>query len=182
MSRRSPRSRTSPSLQTALHPTSSNDPSTSPVPIPTITLSILHSHSLYIRETLLPLLSPTIPHLPPSELYKLTILLAQLSTLHSPLLTLDLLKSSRIVKALHTIVNPPPEAKGKETGRWPTDSFIQAKKILRRWERDFGNLTDLRTDLFAPGQRLHGLSPARVNRITHQSVIVPDEVRGIAFE
>ena len=102
------------------------------------------------------------------------MLLAQVSSLHPPLLTLDMLRASRIVKALRFIIAPSSEDKGQ--GRWPTDSFIQAKKILRRWEQEFGDLGDLRVDLFAVAHRLHGLSAARAHKITHRSVIVPDEV------
>ena len=148
-----------------------------PGPTPSTTmLASLRLHAAYIRDTLPPLLAPETPHLPPQELYMLTTILARIATTHP--ITIELLRSSRIEKALRLVATQPViTSTTVEAGRWPPDSVIQANKILRRWQRELGDLRNLRVNLFASEARLYGLSAINTNKITHKSVVVRDEVR-----
>ena len=146
----------------------------SPEPTSTsTTVATLRLHSAYIRDTLLPLLLPITPHLPPQELYLLTTILARISSTRP--ITLDLLRQSRIVKALQLIVSSTTGGDKPGQGKWPPDAVIQARKILQRWERELGNIYDLRTNLFGNGAPLKGIHPAKRYKITKRSIIFRDE-------
>ena len=148
-------------------------------PAPTsvsITVATLRLHATYIRDTLFPLLHPNAPYLPSQEFYLLTTILARVFSTRP--ITTDLLRQSRIVKALQLITSTPSPGEGKpDQGRWPPDSIIQARKILRHWERELGDIYHLRTNLFASGAPLAGIHLAKLYKTTKKSVIVRDEVR-----
>ena len=65
-------------------------------------------------------------------------------------MTLDLLRFSRIEKALMVIAN---------TGQscWPMEVVVQAEELIQRWEDQLGPLKNLRADLYGPGGRLEGI-------------------------
>ena len=140
------------------------------------TVASLRLHAAYIRDILPPLLLQDTPHLPPQELYMLTTILARIATLHP--ITIDMLRQSRVQKALYFITaTPKNEAEESRRGRWPPDSVFQAKKILNRWRKELGRIDNLHVNLFAPEEKLHGLSPVKAYKITHRSVVIRDEVR-----
>ena len=149
--------------------------SPSPTSVST-TVATLRLHATYIRDTLFPLLNPDAPYLPSQEFYLLTTILARVSSTRP--ITTDLLRQSRIVNALQLIAPPlPPDTDKPDQGRWPPDSIIQARKILRHWERELGDIYNLRPNLFASGAPLAGLHLAKLYKTTKKSVIVRDEVR-----
>ena len=71
--------------------------------------------------------------------------------LESTPMTLDLLRFSRIEKALMVIANTGPSW-------WPVEVVEQAEEMIQRWEDQLGPLKNLRADLHGQGGRLEGLS------------------------
>lgn len=111
----------------------------------------LLTHSRYIRDTLLPLVAND----QGSGLnYRdLSILRAILNDVNATPVTLELLRYSRIAKALAIITTDT---------RWPADTAMKASRILQKWEKPLGRVDDLRIDLWGPGGRLEGLKKAKV--------------------
>lgn len=106
----------------------------------------LREHSRYIRDTLAPLLARE-PELSKSDDVLLRSIFKRLESLH---LNLDLLRYSRIEKALMVIA-----ATGTST--WPMDLVGRAEELIQKWEDKLGPLKNLRSDPYAPGGRLEGL-------------------------
>lgn len=106
----------------------------------------LRLHSRYIRDTLIPLLSRE-PKLNPSDAILIRNIFKKLDT--RPM-TLDLLRYSRMEKALMVIV-----ATGASC--WPMEVVVMAEEIIQKWEDQLGPLKNLRADLYAPEGRLEGL-------------------------
>lgn len=106
----------------------------------------LRTHSRYIRDTLLPLVTDQKgSKLNSRDIYCLRTALYEVNAIP---ITLDLLRYSRIEKALVFIAMDP---------RWPAEATSRAAKILTKWEKSFGPVDDLRADLWGPGGRLEGL-------------------------
>lgn len=106
----------------------------------------LRTHSRYICDTLLPLVAG-------GEGSKLNdrdicFLRTTLNEVNATPISLDLLRYSRIEKALAFIAMDP---------RWPAEATTKAHKILEKWERSLGPVDDLRADLWGPCGRLEGL-------------------------
>ena len=103
-------------------------------------------HSRYIRDTLVPLLAKQ-PKLNHSD----TLLLRSIfKILEATPMTLDLLRSSRIHKALMVI-----PATGDAF--WPMDIQVRAEELMAKWEDELGPLKNLRADLYGPGGRMEGV-------------------------
>ena len=121
----------------------------------------LRLHSRYIRDTLVPLLAKE-PRLNPSDSVCLRSILKTLETIP---MTLDLLRYSRIEKALMVIAT---------TGNacWPIDILMQAEELITKWEDELGPLKNLRADLYGPGGRMEG-----VRKITGKDGLLPGDVR-----
>ena len=122
----------------------------------------LRLHSRYIRDTLVPLLAKQ-PKLNESDSVCLHSIF---KTLDAILMTLDLLRYSRIEKALMVIV-----AMGNAC--WPIDILEHAEDLITRWEDELGPLKHLRADLYGPGGRMEG-----VRKITWEDG-TPDDVRQV---
>ena len=65
-------------------------------------------------------------------------------------MTLDLLRYSRMEKALMVIV-----ATGATC--WPMEVVVSAEEMIQKWEDQLGPLKDLRADLYGPGGKLEGM-------------------------
>lgn len=111
---------------------------------------ILLKHSRYIRDTLLPLVADG----GSSKLNDRDIALVRttLNEVNAIPVTLDLLRYSRIAKALAIIAMDP---------RWPAETAAKATRILDKWEKAFGRVDDLQADLWGPGGRLAGLKKVK---------------------
>lgn len=111
-------------------------------------LEELLTHSRYIRDHLFPAFSRA-PKLSQSDLATLNSIF---KLLRSIAVTFDLLRFSRMEKALQLIV-----ASGASV--WPTEVVIQAEYTLREWEDKLGHgsLKNLRANLWGPGGRLEGI-------------------------
>lgn len=111
----------------------------------------LRTHSRYIRDNLLPLVTRGGGE---SRLNSrdITLLNSALSEVNAIPITLDLLRYSRIEKALGTIALD---------GRWPLETVANAQLILKKWEKQFGSVDDLQADLWSPGGRLEGLKKVK---------------------
>ena len=103
-------------------------------------------HSRYIRDTLVPLLSHE-KKLGHSETALVHFIFRKLK---STPMTLDLLRYSRMEKALMVIV-----ATGASC--WPMDVVVAAEEMIQKWEDQLGPLKDLRADLYGPDGKLEGL-------------------------
>lgn len=117
-------------------------------------------HSRYIRDTLVPGL--VVQHkLKRSDYVCLQSILKTLDTIQ---MTLDLLRYSRIEKALMAIAG---------TGNicWPVDILEHAEELIEKWEEKLGPLVKLRADIYGPGGRMEG-----VRKITWKDGRVPDDV------
>ncbi|KAL6720512.1 hypothetical protein ACLMJK_002436 [Lecanora helva] len=106
----------------------------------------LRLHARYIRDTLVPILA---------RQSKLTqsdnaLLRSILKRLDSTQMTLDLLRYSRMEKALMVIA-----ATGAST--WPMEIVMKAEELIQKWEDELGPLKNLRADLHGPGGRLEGV-------------------------
>lgn len=103
-------------------------------------------HSRFIRDELAPLVASK---------GHLTLALDEISTLglimvslNAVSMTLDLLRYSRVDKALRLI------AMGSE---WPLEIMMQAEELVTKWELALGSLQSIHADLWAPGGRLQGI-------------------------
>ena len=106
----------------------------------------LRLHSRYIRDTLVPHLSRE-QHLNHSD----TVIVNSIfKKLKSTPMTLDLLRYSRMEKALMVIV-----ATGVSC--WPMEVVIMAEEMMQKWEDQMGPLKDLRADLYGPDGKLERL-------------------------
>lgn len=126
----------------------------------------LRLHSRYIRDTLVPLLA---------KQHKLNrsdsvCLHSIFQTLDAIPMTLDLLRYSRIEKALMVIA-----AIGNLC--WPMDILVHAEELITKWEDELGPLKNLRADLYGPGGRMEG-----VKKITWKDGHVPDDVRQVSTD
>jgi hypothetical protein len=107
---------------------------------------ILRTHARYIRDSLQPLVHGGGEcRLNGRDVIFLRSVLNEVNAIPT---TLDLLRYSRIEKALGKIALD---------GRWPLETAMMAQRILKKWERQFGPLDDVRADLWGPGGRLAGL-------------------------
>ena len=106
----------------------------------------LRLHSRYIRDTLVPLLSRE-QKLSHSDMALVHFIFKKLK---STLMTLDLLRYSRMEKALMVIV-----ATGASC--WPMEVVVSAEEMIQKWEDQLGPLKDLRADLYGPDGKLEGL-------------------------
>ena len=107
----------------------------------------LRTHSRYIRDNLVQLVGCEDGCQLNSR--DMALLRSTLTRIGAIPVTLDLLRYSRIEKALLGI-------SAACTG-WPTEIAEQAEKILLKWEDDLGPLRGLRADLWGPGGRLEGV-------------------------
>ena len=82
-------------------------------------------------------------------------------------MTLDLLRSSRIHKALMVIV-------ATEDASWPMDILVRAEELITKWEDELGPLKNLRADLYGPGGRMEG-----VRKLTWKGGPGPDDVPNV---
>ena len=120
-------------------------------------------HSRYIRDTLVPLLAKQIK-LNESDYVCLHSIF---KTLDGIAMTLDLLRFSRMEKALMVIV-----AMGNTC--WPLDILERAEDMITKWEDELGPLKNLRADLYGPGGRMEG-----VKKIMLKNESTPDNVRQV---
>ena len=106
----------------------------------------LRLHSRYIRDTLVPLLSRQhkLSHADTALVHSI------FKKLKSTTITLDLLRYSRMEKALMVIV-----ATGATC--WPMEVVVSAEEMIQKWEDQLGPLKDLRSDLYGPDGKLEGL-------------------------
>lgn len=106
----------------------------------------LRTHSRYIRDTFMPLVGGERGD---RELNSrdMALLRSTLLKVNAISVTLDVLRFSRIEKALMLISTP----------GWPADIAAMARKILVRWEDALGPLQELRADLWGIGGRLEGV-------------------------
>ncbi|KAL8730240.1 MAG: hypothetical protein Q9166_004217 [cf. Caloplaca sp. 2 TL-2023] len=111
----------------------------------------LLAHSRYIRDVLAPKIAIEDSQASGRHVFDLTHLRSALEELASSPMTLDILRYSRMEKALQTIA----EANG---GGWPPDLVVKAKSLIARWEGSIGPLQRVHTDLWAPGGRLEGFA------------------------
>ena len=120
-------------------------------------------HSRYIRDTLVPLLAKE-----PKLNYSDTLCLRSIfKILEETPMTLDLLRSSHIHKALMVIV-------ATESASWPMDILVRAEDLMTKWEDELGPLKDLRADLYGPGGRMEG-----VRRLIWKGGQGPDDVLNV---
>ena len=124
----------------------------------------LRLHSRYIRDTLVPLLAKQ-PKLNHSDLVCLQSIF---KTLDAIPMTLDLLRYSRIEKALMVIA-----ATGNSY--WPIGILMHAEELFTKWEDALGPLKNLRADLYGPEGRMEG-----VRKMTWKDGRIPDDVRQVA--
>ena len=124
----------------------------------------LRLHSRYIRDTLVPALALQ-PNLSRSDSVLLRSIFKALDTIP---VTLDLLRYSRIEKALMVIA-----AMG--TACWPLDVLVNAEDLIAKWEDELGPLVNLRADLYGPGGRMEG-----VRKMTWKDQRAADDVRPVA--
>ncbi|KAL8825834.1 MAG: hypothetical protein Q9170_007640 [Blastenia crenularia] len=116
-----------------------------------LTKEDLLAHSRYIRDTLVPRLARDEAVLSGKHTFDLTHLRAALDELHNSPMTVEILRFSRIEKALQRIV----EAKG---GNWPPDIVFKAKSLIAKWEGSLGPLQRVRSPLWGTGGRLEELT------------------------
>jgi len=108
----------------------------------------LRVHARYIRDVLGPLvareggdvLSPT----------TIAALDAIFADLEETVLTLDMLRYSRMEKAMMEICGP--------ATRWPTGLIKMAERAIEEWEGYLGPLKRVRANLWGPGGRLEGVT------------------------
>ncbi|KAL8925368.1 MAG: hypothetical protein Q9172_002248 [Xanthocarpia lactea] len=116
-----------------------------------LTKEDLLCHSRYIRDTLAPKIAKDDGLGSGTHAFDLDPLRSALDELFKVPMTLDILRFSRMEKALQRIV----EASGSD---WPPDIVLKAKNLIARWESSLGPLQRVRTDLWAPGGRLEGFA------------------------
>ena len=110
----------------------------------------LRTHSRYICDTLLPLVTGE----EGSKMNDRDICLLRktLYEVNATPITLDILRYSRIEKALGLIATD---------SRWPAEASTKSQQILDKLERKFGPLSNLRADLWGPEGRLEGLKKVK---------------------
>lgn len=106
----------------------------------------LRTHSRYIRDTFMPLVGGDRGDFEPNS-RDMALLRSTLLKVNAISVNLDVLRFSRIEKALMLISTP----------GWPADIAAMARKILVRWEDALGPLQELRADLWGIGGRLEGV-------------------------
>lgn len=106
----------------------------------------LRSYSRYIRDSLSPLAGEDGGDCELSS-RDLAFLRSTLLKVNAISVTLDVLRFSRIERALMLISTP----------GWPADIAAMARKILVRWEDALGPVQELRADLWGLGGRLEGV-------------------------
>ncbi|KAI4225381.1 MAG: hypothetical protein L6R36_003961 [Xanthoria steineri] len=111
-------------------------------------------HSRWIRDHLAPKIAKDGSSADGKNPYDLAPLRSALDELLESPMTLDILRFSRMEKALQRIV-------GANRGDWPPDIVLKAKHLVGRWENSFGPLQRVRTDLWATGGRLEGFAKPR---------------------
>ncbi len=111
-----------------------------------VTPEDLLTHSRFIRDELAPLVaSKSHLALALDEISTLGLIMVSLNAVS---MTLDLLRYSRIDKALRLI------AMGSE---WPLEVMMQAEELVTKWELALGSLQSIHADLWGPGGRLQGI-------------------------
>ena len=120
----------------------------------TLTKEDLLCHSRWIRDHLAPMIAKHGSLVAGNHFFDLAPLRFALDELLASSMTTDILRFSRMEKALQRIV----EAKG---GDWPPDIVVKAKELIARWETSLGPLQRVRTDLWAAGGRLEGFAKPR---------------------
>lgn len=107
----------------------------------------LRIHARHIRDTLSPMLSfeRVLSHT------DLVLLRSIFRLLKSTTITIDLLRFSRMEKALQLIV--------VQSSDWPVETIVQAENTLLKWEDQLGqgSFKNLRADLWSEGGRLEGV-------------------------
>ena len=121
---------------------------------------VLRLHTRYIRDHLVPILGKH-AKLSHSDSVSLRSIFKSLDAIP---MTLDLIRFSRIEKALMVIAN-------SGDGGWPMDLQVQAEELIAKWEVELGPLKKIRADLYGPGGRMEG-----VKKITYKDGLVPDDV------
>ena len=106
----------------------------------------LRIHARFIRDELAPLVASK-GH-SALEREDVSTLSSIMFSLNAVPMTLELLRFSRIDKALRVI------AMGSE---WPLEIMMQAEELITKWELALGSLQGIHTDLWGPGERLEGL-------------------------
>ena len=118
------------------------------MPVPTeLTRDELRYWSRYIRDVLSPLLRSGGGSIQDQELNDLEGFLDKISTGGS--VDKETLRFSKLHTALKGITS--------SGSGWMQNIVLKVDRLLERWERDFGPLVELRSDLWGPGGRLHGL-------------------------
>ncbi|KAI9875977.1 MAG: hypothetical protein M1830_007618 [Pleopsidium flavum] len=108
----------------------------------------LQVHSRYIRDVLGPLVAGEGGDvLTTSTLAALDLIFGDLE---ETVLTLDMLRYSRIEKAMMEICGP--------GTRWPTGLIKMAERVIEEWEGYLGPLKRVRANLWGPGGRLEGVT------------------------
>ncbi|KAL8704758.1 MAG: hypothetical protein Q9201_002105 [Fulgogasparrea decipioides] len=107
----------------------------------------LLAHSRYIRNTLAPRVAKDHDLRDGRYTWDMTSLRSLLDELENTSITVEILRFSRIEKALQRIV--------ADIG-WRPDIVIKARNLLARWEELLGPLQRVRTDFWATGGRLEG--------------------------
>ena len=106
----------------------------------------LLTHSRFIRDKLAPLIA-TRGH-SGLDLEDASTLRSIMVSLNAVPMTLDLLRFSRVDKALKVI------SLGSD---WPLDLMMQAEELVTKWEMALGSLQSIHTDLWGPRGRLQGI-------------------------
>ncbi|KAL8686864.1 MAG: hypothetical protein Q9218_006808 [Villophora microphyllina] len=114
----------------------------------------LLAHSRYIRNALAPRIAKDHDLLSGNQALDLTNVRSVLDQLSGTPMTTEVLRFSRIERALQRIV----QASGVG---WPPDIVIKAETLLARWEELLGPLQRVQRDLWAAGNRLEGLIKPR---------------------
>ena len=125
----------------------------------------LLTHSRFIRDRLAPLVANK-GH-SALDLDDISTLRSVMVSLNAVPMTLELLRYSRIDKALRVIA----------TGSgWPLVIMMQAEELITKWELALGSLQSIHTDLWGPGGGLEG-----VRRNTGQNEGSEGEVYQVRF-
>ena len=113
-------------------------------------LQDLLTHSRFIRDRLAPLVASKGHSALDSD--DISTLRSIMVSLNNVPMTLDLLRFSRIDKALRVI------AMGSD---WPFAITMQAEELITKWELALGSLKSIHVDLWGPGGRLEGIKRKR---------------------
>ena len=132
----------------------------------------LLTHSRFIRDKLAPLVaSKGHSALDPEDVLTLGSIMVSLDAIP---MTLDLLRFSRIDKALRVI------GLGSD---WPLEIMMQAEKLVTKWEIALGSLQSIHSDLWGPRGRLQGIerrsrpnSEALGDDVSFRETLAPDRL------